>query len=291
MSVKIDQLQSLSILLVVPSKLVAKVITYHLRHEDNISTLSVNNTQSALIAMREKQPDLVISSMYFEDGDGIDLVTEMRNDCALESILFMLVSAEERFEMLDPIRQAGVMAILPKPFTGEDIQHAIGLGQNYLAAEGLLNTQQDITSLRILLVDDSRLARRHMSRVLAKLGVQAHQLEEADDGASAVDILQRQSFDLVLTDYNMPVMDGERLLLFIRQQDHLKNMPVIMITSEDNEAKLGSIKSNGITAMLDKPFQAPHLREILDAHIDTGVKSRSAISTVAREKNSLSSPV
>jgi two-component system chemotaxis response regulator CheY len=186
----------------------------------------------------------------------------------------MLVSAEERFERLDPIRQAGVMAILPKPFTADDIQHAIGLSHNYLAAEDLLNAQQDISSLRILLVDDSRLARRHMSRVLAKLGVQAHQLEEADDGTSAVEILQRQSFDLVLTDYNMPVMDGERLLLFIRQQEHLKNMPVIMITSEDNETKLGSIKSNGITAMLDKPFQAPHLRELLDTHLETGVNNQ-----------------
>ena len=41
-------------------------------------------------------------------------------------------------------------------------------------------------------------------------------------------------------------------------------MPVIMVTSEDNETKLGSIKSNGVTAMLDKPFEAPHLKELLE---------------------------
>ena len=260
-------IQSLSILLVVPSKVVAKFISYHLRELTNVTSVCATNAQTALLAMRETKPDVVISSMYFDDGDGIDLITAMRNDEALESILFMLISAEERFEMLDPIRQAGVMAILPKPFSAADIQHAIGLSHNYLATENLLKSKQDVTALRILLVDDSRLARRHMRRILAKVGVSDHQLEEADDGATAVEKLKEQTFDLVLTDYNMPQMDGEQLLMFIRQQDELKNMPVIMVTSEENETKLGSIKSNGITAMLDKPFEAPHLRELLDTHM------------------------
>ena len=263
----VTSIQSLSILLVVPSKVVAKFIQYHLRELPNIQNVCTTNAHSALQAMRETKPDLVISSMYFDDGDGIDLITAMRNDEALESILFMLISAEERFEMLDPIRQAGVMAILPKPFSAEDIQHAIGLSHNYLATENLLKAEKAVESLSILLVDDSRLARKHMRRVLAKLGVQDHQLSEADDGATAVEILKQRRFDLVLTDYNMPKMDGEQLLMFIRQQDNLKNMPVIMVTSEENETKLGSIKSNGITAMLDKPFEAPHIRELIDTHM------------------------
>ena len=269
METSIKPIQSLSILLVVPSKVVARFIQHHLRELPNISSVCASNTQSALVAMRANKPDLVISSLYFDDGDGIDLITAMRNDTALESVLFMLISAEERFEMLDPIRQAGVMAILPKPFSADDIQHAISLSHNYLATEDLLKSQTDVEHLSILLVDDSRLARKHMRRVLAKLGVQDHQLQEADDGATAVEKLKEHVFDLVLTDYNMPQMDGEQLLMFIRQQDNLKNMPVIMVTSEENETKLGSIKSNGITAMLDKPFEAPHLRELINAHIET----------------------
>ncbi|MCK5880498.1 MAG: response regulator [Sinobacterium sp.] len=267
MDIRTPPLQSLSILLVLPSKVAAKFIAHHLQDLNDVSSVCVTNAQSALSAMRTAKPDLVISSMYFDDGDGIDLITAMRNETALESILFMLISAEERFAMLDPIRQAGVMAILPKPFSGEDIQQAISLSHNYLSTQHLLKSQKDTESLRILLVDDSRLARKHMRRVLAKLGVQDHQLTEADDGATAVELLKENAFDLVLTDYNMPQMDGEELLMFIRKQDNLKNMPVIMVTSEENETKLGSIKSNGITAMLDKPFEAPHLRELLDIHM------------------------
>jgi len=265
-------LQSINILLVVPSKVIARFLMHHLQ-DLAVSATSVccSNVQDALQSMREHQPDLVISSMYFDDGDGVDLITAMRNDVSLESILFMLVSAEQRFEMLDPIRQAGVMAILPKPFSRDDIAHALSLTQNYLSTQNLLESHKSIEDLRFLLVDDSRLARKHMKRVLAKLGVSDEQLTEADDGSTAVEMLKQASFDMVLTDYNMPQMDGEQLLLHIREQDGLKNMPVIMVTSEENETKLGSIKSNGITAMLDKPFEAPHLKELLAHHVDASL--------------------
>ena len=164
----VSSIHSLSILVVVPSRVAAKFILHHLQDIQSIDSACVTNVASALETMRECKPDLVISSMYFDDGDGIDLITAMRNDAELESTVFMLVSAEERFEMLDPIRQAGVMAILPKPFASSELVHAISLTQNYLATEQLLESKRDIESLQVLLVDDSKLARKHMKRVLAK---------------------------------------------------------------------------------------------------------------------------
>ncbi len=81
------------------------------------------------------------------------------------------------------------------------------------------------------------------------------------------EILKQSRFDIVLTDYNMPQMDGEELLKYIRQNSELEGMPVIMVTSEQNETKLGSIQSNGVTAMLDKPFDPPHLQKLLETHV------------------------
>ena len=265
-----SSLEELSIMLVVPSMVQGAVLKRELDFHGVIDIASCQNVAQALDKMKSHkahQPDLVISSMYFEDGDGIDLISAMRADESLANILFMLVSSEERFEMLDPIRQAGVVAVLPKPFNRDTLSQALNTSLGFLGSTAFVANNTNIQKIKVLLVDDSRLARRHMNKVLSKVGITDEQITQAIDGANAVECLKEHTFDLVITDYNMPKMDGEELLKYIRQHDDLSNMPVIMVTSEQNETKLGSIKSNGVTAMMDKPFDPPHLKSLLEAHI------------------------
>ncbi|HEY9033160.1 MAG TPA: response regulator [Pseudomonadales bacterium] len=261
------KLEDVSILMVVPSRVLGAVLSRELGGMGVMQMACCKNIREALECMRDSKPDLVVSSMYFEDGDGIDLITAMRNEAELENTLFMLISGEERFEMLDPIRQAGVVAMLPRPFTREALDRAVSNSLGMIAGDRLQMSQQDIARLRVLLVDDSRLARKHMMHVLQKMGIEETLVFQAENGAEAIDKLERGKFDLVLTDYNMPDVDGEALLRFIRQHETLHNMPVIMVTSEQNESKLGLIKSHGVTAMLDKPFDAPHLKTVLEQHL------------------------
>ena len=179
----------------------------------------------------------------------------------------MLVSSENRFQCLDPIRQAGVVAILPKPFSREALNRALTSSLDFVHHLPPVSCKKPVDKLSVLLVDDSRLARKHMQKVLLKVGINDQQLIQAEDGAEAIELLTHQHFDLVLTDYNMPEVDGEQLLKFIRQQDRLKQLPVIMVTSEQNQSKLASIQNNGVTAMMDKPFEPPHLRQLLETHV------------------------
>lgn len=259
-------LEQLNILMVMPSRVQGAVLQKELGDQGVMNMACCANIQQALQLMREQQPDLVISSMYFEDGDGIDLVTAMRNEEALENILFMLVSSEERFDMLDPIRQAGVIAILPKPFDRRALKQALMNSIGFLN-DDLAVDKRAIADLRVLVVDDSKLARRHIATVLGKIGVQETQVLQAENGKHAVELLEQQAFDVVFTDYNMPQMDGEELLKYIRQHATLQDTPVIMVTSERNETKIGSIQNHGVTAMLDKPFDAPHVKKLLEAQV------------------------
>ena len=132
MSLSVD---NLSILMVVPSRVQVTVLMRDLNDLGILNVQCCKNIQESLETMRQVKPDLVISSMYFEDGDGIDLITSMRNEPELENILFMLVSSEQRFEMLDPIRQAGVIAVLPKPFNKSLLTQALNSSLNYLEGE------------------------------------------------------------------------------------------------------------------------------------------------------------
>lgn len=264
----IISLHELSILLVAPSRVLAAVLQKELGDMGALQTVCCKNITDALVLMRDKKPDLVVSSMYFEDGDGIDFITAMRAEILFEDTLFMLISGEDRFEMLNPIRQAGVVAILPRPFTQQALSHALNTALGYLEDRVVSIDHKKLTALKILLVDDSRLARKHMANVLEKLGITSIQITYAENGIEAIEKLATQHIDIVITDYNMPVMDGEELLKYIRQNEALDHLPVIMLTSEQNEAILASIKSHGVTAMLNKPFDPPNLKALLEVYLD-----------------------
>lgn len=255
------KIEDLSILLVEPSSAQSKIIIAELKRAGVGSVEGVQSISTALGRLREYQPDLVISSMYFPEGTGTDLVIRMRSDPMLESLPFMLISSEDKFEYLDPIKQAGVVAILPKPFNGDDLKRALISTLDYLEGDDLELDNFDVREVRILLVDDSAMARKHISRVLRNLG--ASIIVEAHDGKEAIELLQDREFDLVVTDYNMPVMDGEELLKYIRTQSSQSYVPVIMVTSEQNQSTLSSIQQQGVSAMCDKPFDTSHVKGLL----------------------------
>ena len=120
--------------------------------------------------------------------------------------------------------------------------------------------------VRVLVVDDSRLARNHIRRVLSNLGMQ--HIVEAEDGKQAIQQLQQQMFDLVVTDYNMPEVNGRELTEFIREHSTLSHIPVLMVTSEANDTHLSNIAQSGVNAMCDKPFEPEAVKQLLYRLLD-----------------------
>lgn len=199
--------------------------------------------------------------MYLPDMTATGLIETMRGDAALEDISFMLVSTETAFAKLDPIRQAGIVAILPKPFSSADLRKALVGTTRFMDCPSPALGKDELEELKVLVVDDSPLARKHIRRVLSALGIK--QITEAENGLEAVEILDHSLFDLVFTDYNMPEMDGEKLTRHIRRKSLQRSIPILMVTSEENGRRLAAVQQAGVSGICDKPFDTDTIMKMI----------------------------
>ena len=110
--------------------------------------------------------------------------------------------------------------------------------------------------MRILVVDDSKVARAVLKKILGEIG--HDDVAEASDGAEALDCLQRETYDLVITDWNMPNLDG--LGLVQAMQETAKDMPVLMVSSESYFNRIVEVMRAGAEGYIRKPFTAEALR-------------------------------
>lgn len=256
----------LNILLVEPSQTQRKVISRHLLDEEIHHVEEAGSIAEAKAKLALSKPDLIASALHFADGTGLDLIRELKRDAELQSIPFMLVSSEQRKDELEAFKQAGVVAILPKPFTREHLGRALNATIDFLSAEELQLELYDVQDVRVLIVDDSRLARNHIRRVLTNLGMS--RFTEAEDGKQAIAELSNSMFDLVVTDYNMPEVNGQELAEFIRSSAQHSHIPVLMVSSEANESHLANIRQSGVNALCDKPFEPETVRRLLYQLLD-----------------------
>jgi two-component system chemotaxis response regulator CheY len=196
---------------------------------------------------------------------GGDLVGRMRADNWTSKIAFILVSSESNPHYLEPVRQNGSSAILGKPFTAEQMKKALATTLDYLNPDASrldVRSDVDLESIKVLLVDDSRSARAFMRRVLGNLGIKY--FTEAENGKKAVEIIQEHYFDLVVTDYNMPEMDGKELTEYIRTQSWQSSVPILMVSSESNESRLAAVAQAGVSGVCDKPFEPAVVKNLLE---------------------------
>ncbi len=115
---------------------------------------------------------------------------------------------------------------------------------------------------RFLVVDDFSTMRRIVRNLLKELGFA--NVDEAEDGAVALQKLKSSPFDFVVTDWNMPNMDGLTLLQSIRRTPELKHLPVLMITAEAKKENIIAAAQAGASGYVVKPFTAATLAEKLD---------------------------
>ncbi len=252
-------LNSLFVVLIEPSSSQKKIVIQQLEEVGITQFEAVDTGQEALAIIDTEQPDLVISAMFLDDMTGSELVNDMRDNPVTRDTPFMLISSETSFAVLDSVKQAGASAVLPKPFSAHELKRAILMIMDWENPDALELNQQ----MQVLLVDDSKMARRMISRTLEKLGI--GEITEAENGREAVPLLQSQHFDLVVTDYNMPEMDGHELLKFIRQMSNQPDVPVMMVTTEGDESKLQAIQHEGVSAIMDKPFQVQEVRSMMES--------------------------
>jgi two-component system chemotaxis response regulator CheY len=256
----------LSIILIEPSKTQQKIIAKQL-NEIGVQHIDfASSGQEAFALMERYPPDLVISSLYLPDMTATELLTNIRENNIPEDLNFLLISSETSFDILDPIKQAGVVDIIHKPFEPADLKQAVITTLDYLETEELIFDNYDVTDLKLLLVDDSTMAQKHVSRLLRGMGFK--NIEVANNGQEASEKLDQQNFDLILTDLNMPIMDGQQFVEHVRNERGNAFTPIIMITSEIDEERLQDIQNTGVSAIFDKPFDPAALKSFLTHAIE-----------------------
>ncbi|NOY63019.1 MAG: response regulator [Gammaproteobacteria bacterium] len=256
-------LSDLSIILVEPSTTQQKIIVGHLKEAGTNKIEAVSTGREALELVKRHIPDLVISAMYLPDMTGAELVKALRHDKRAEEVLFMLVSSETHLEYLELARQCGVIAILPKPFTHGDLKTALNATLCHIDPEQLELKDLVLEELNVLIVDDSMASRRYIRSLLSGMGIT--RFTEAVDGREAVECIDNTFFDLVITDYNMPNMDGRELVSYIREKSTQSSIPVLMLTTERDGARLAAVRHSGVSAICDKPFQQQNIKEIIES--------------------------
>jgi len=119
-----------------------------------------------------------------------------------------------------------------------------------------------MNSLKILIVDDF-VTMRSIIKNLLKVA-EFHDISEAENGLDALQLLQNENFDLVITDWNMPQMSGLELLQNIRANPNWQKLPVLMVTAEAKKEQIVTAMQAGVNGYVVKPFTAEVLRSKIE---------------------------
>lgn len=118
-------------------------------------------------------------------------------------------------------------------------------------------------SYSILIVDDSLPMRSVIKRTIKAAGYGKSELLEAADGREAMDLMKKSWVDMVITDYNMPVMNGLEFIKAVKKNELSKDIPVVVISTEGNESKIKEFMACGAAGYITKPFTAEVIRDLI----------------------------
>lgn len=117
---------------------------------------------------------------------------------------------------------------------------------------------------RILVVDDSDIIRSVVKKSLGMAGLELGAVFEAADGRLALELLKREWVDVVFADINMPNMNGIEMVRAMADDTLLREIPVVIISSDQNQAKLAELNRLGVRACIKKPFRPEAFRGVIE---------------------------
>ena len=115
----------------------------------------------------------------------------------------------------------------------------------------------------ILIVDDSATVRQMVKRTLAMSGLDVDEIYEAGNGIEALARLADHHVDVMMVDINMPTMNGTQLLERMKQSDRLKDIPVVIASTEGSQTRIDQLRRDGAYGYVRKPFKPEQVRDVL----------------------------
>jgi CheY-like chemotaxis protein/tRNA A-37 threonylcarbamoyl transferase component Bud32 len=238
-----------------PSRTQAGIIRRYLQELGVKEIHPAGAGRQAMALVKETQARVLISAMHLPDMTALDLARTLRAEPASSGVGLVLVTSESAAGALAPDDRT---VLMHKPFDRRQLAGALARVRRPTGSAGGQAPPRPV--LRVLIVDDSSAARAHVQAVLRGLGFQ--QFREANDGAEAAAILEKERFDLIVTDYHMPRLDGRELVLLVRR-GAAPSVPVVMVTTETGPAFRESMRQAGVSAVCEKSFAPEVVRDVL----------------------------
>lgn len=114
-------------------------------------------------------------------------------------------------------------------------------------------------AFKFLIVDDSSIVRKVLTRTIGMTDLEVSEIIEAENGQVALDKLKNDWVDIIFLDINMPVMNGIEFMEVLRKDETLKDMPVVIVSTEGSKDRIARLEQLGIRAYLRKPVSPEHI--------------------------------
>jgi serine/threonine protein kinase len=252
-TVELSQIDSAKVLLVEPSKLQGMMISNQLKSLGIADVKLAVSGEDAFEQFNKGGYKAIVCSQNLPDCSGIELAQKIKAAPSGKGISFILITSNIDNEM-ESLAAKVDFKILRKPFTPEQLKSTLPV--NAPSVTQPIVSQP--TTKTVLLVDDSSFARKRMLGILKTLGFD--DVVEAVDGAKGLAMAQSRPFLFIVSDFHMPILDGKGFVESLSQDPKLKNIPVLLITSEPDSFLLDPIRNLKSCRILSKSAEASALK-------------------------------
>ncbi|MBU1196151.1 MAG: response regulator [Proteobacteria bacterium] len=239
------------ILIVDDSRMMRNIIKGYLAEFD-CDTMEAIDGEMGLHLARENHFDLIITDVEMPRKDGIALCRALKKDPATRGIPILITSSFDSEEDIHKGFQAGAVAYLSK----DEVPN-----QLYTSVESILSKSSFNTSKLIMIVDDSNMIRTLVATELSKSG---YRTETAQNGADALEKLKSRRPDLILSDIDMPIMNGFEFCEALQKDKHHKTIPFIVMSANSDRGHMQRMLKRGAQAYLVKPFNMDQVTILVD---------------------------
>lgn len=196
--------------------------------------------------------DVVISDWNMPKMSGLDLLKHIRSTPKLMDIPFLMLTSEANEENILKALEEGADQYLTKPFKPAMLEETL---------KKILTAKNVFENKKVLVVDDSPVMRRIIKKNLKQAGFLEKNILESPDGDAATDWILVENFDLIISDWHMPKVDGLEFFYRLQAYDDFKDIPFLMVTSEAHKEKVMEALNAGISHYILKPFTAMDLEK------------------------------
>jgi two-component system chemotaxis response regulator CheY len=252
-TVELSQIDSAKVLLVEPSKLQGMMISNQLKSLGIADVKLALSGEDAFEQFSKGGYKAIVCSQNLPDCSGIELAQKIKATPSGKGISFILITSNIDNEM-EALAAKVDFKILRKPFTPEQLKSTLPVNAPTVTQPTVFQP----TTKTVLLVDDSSFARKRMLGILKTLGFD--DVVEAVDGSKGLAMAQSRPFLFIVSDFHMPILDGKGFVESLSQDPKLKNIPVLLITSEPDSFLLDPIRNLKSCRILSKSAEASALK-------------------------------